>query len=177
MDDIRVCSNQHVTRDTISFDIRMIQNITPMYAKKILEKNYVNKLSGNLYVTGIDQIEIGSTITQHPNDNTFLVDVSYSLVGVFYFKGMKLAFKYDNMINVNGVVYFQKDNVFALVNGLEIDERENTINGTHKPLLVVRTTMEPSYWPETDVLRVGLICELERLVDDSTETRVAFNII
>lgn len=176
MDDLRVCSNQNLTRDKISFKIHMIQSVTPIYAKKVLEKRYVNKLYGNLYVTGIDQVELSSSISQHPNDNTFIIDVSYSLVGVMYFKGMKLAFHIDNMINVNGVVYFQKGNVFALVNNLNINEAELTINGIKSPILIVRTTLEPNYYPESNVLRVGLICELDRVLESTPELRTSYNV-
>lgn len=177
MDDIRICSNQSATRDKISFDIRMIQNITPIYAKKVLEQRYMNRLYGNLYVTGVDQIELASSICQHPNDNTFVIDVAYSLVGTVYFKDMKLAFCMDNLINVNGVSYFQKGNVFAIINNLEIDEKEKKINGVERPLLIVRVIVEPSYWPESNTLRVGLICDLDRLIDDTPETRIAYNVI
>mgnify|MGYP000261056032 CR=1 FL=1 len=175
MDDIRICSNQNLTRDKISFKIHMIQSVTPIYAKKVLERRYVNKLYGNLYVTGIDQVQLGSMISQHPNDNSFIIDVSFSLVGVIYFKGMKLAFHIDHMINVNGVVYFQKGNVFALVNGLIINEAESSINSVKSPLIVVKVTVEPNYYPESNLLRVGLICELDRIFESTPELRDAYN--
>lgn len=176
MDDIRVCSNNNVTRDKISFEIQAIQNITPMYAKKMLEKKYVNKLCGNLYVTGIDQVVLSSMIYQHPNDQKFVIDVTYSLVGVVYFKNMKLAFSMKHIINVNGIIYFQKGNVFAIINNLEINEEESTINGVKSPILVVRVLVEPNFYPDVNVLRVGLICELDRIVEETSESQAAYNI-
>lgn len=176
MDDIRICSNQNVTRDKISFEVRMIQSVTSIYAKKILENRYMNKLYGNLYVTGIDQVELSPTTSQNPNDDTFIVDVTFSLVGVVYFKGMRLAFAMSNMINVNGVVYFQKENVFALVNDLEIDETAKTINGIESPIIIVKVVVEPNFWPEANTLRVGLICELDRVVTDTPDSRATYNV-
>ena len=176
MDDIRVCSNQNLTHDKLSFNVRQIQNITPLYAKKVLEQRYKNKLYGNLYVTGVDQIELAETISQHPNDNSFVIDVAYSLVGTIYFKDMKLAFCFDNLINVNGASYFKKDNVFAIVNNIEINESEKKINGVEKPILIVHVISEPNYWPEPSGLRIGLICEIERLIEDSEEARAAYNV-
>lgn len=177
MDDIEICSNQSVTKDKISYDIRMIQNINPIYFNKILEKKYLYKLYGNIYVTGIDNINISDRTYQNPNDNTFIVDVSFSIIGIIYYKNMHISFTLDNVINVNNMTYFKKGNVCALVNGLSFDQYDKSvINGIKNPIIVTKVTLEPNYWPDKNILNVGLVCDLVKLVNNTSDNIKTYNI-
>lgn len=177
MDDIEICSNQSVTKDKIGYDIRMIQNINPMYINKVLEKKYLYKLFGNVYVTGIDNINISDTTYQNPNDNTFIVDVSFSIVGIIYYKNMQIAFVLDNMIDVNNTTFFRKGNLCALVNGLTFDEHDKTIvNGISNPIIITKVTFDPNYWPDNNILSIGVVCDLVKLINDTPENRKTYNI-
>lgn len=174
MDDLEIVSNQNVANEMIGYDIKMIQKINEMYITKILEKKYNNKLYGNIYVTGIDNVSYSNKTYQNPNDNNFIIDVQYSLIGITYFKNMMLAFVVDNIVTNNNQIFFKKGNVLALINKIVIQDK--IINDISDPIIVVKVTHTPSYINQDDIITVGLICEIEQLVPRTPDNEKNYNI-
>lgn len=175
MDDVEIVSNPSLSKEMVSFDIRMVHKINDMHVSKILERKYVNRLYGNVYVTGIDNVSISNKFYQHPNDTTYIVDTRYSIVGITYFKNMQLAFVLENMININSQTFFKKKNVVAIINKINIQDKQ--VNGMDNPIIVVRVIYDPNYVTEGNVVKVGLVCDLDRLIEQTEENKRGFNII
>jgi hypothetical protein len=174
MDDIKIISNQNIATEKIGYDIRMIHKINEIYIMKILEKKYVNKLYGNVYVTGIDNISYEQTTYQNPNDSNFIINVKYSIIGITYFKKMSIAFVLENMIDVNNQKYFKKDNVIALINNLVINDK--VINNIDNPIIITRVIYEPNYVTEDNILKIGLVCDLVDVIERTHESEQNYNI-
>lgn len=174
MDDIKIISNQNIVHEKIGFDIKLIHKINEIYIIKILENKYVNKLYGNIYVIGISNVLYDKYIYQNPNDNNFIVNVSYSIIGITYFKKMQIAFVLDNMIVVNNQKYFKKENVIALINNLTI--QDNVINNITNPIIITKVIYEPNYITENKILKIGLVCELINVIERTPESELNYNI-
>lgn len=170
MDDIEIITESSFIKDKLAFHVSMIQNINEFYIKKTLENKYVNKVFNNIYIKYIKNIQYSNEIYQNINDNNYIIDVQYSIVGVRYFKDMILSFTNEHIINVSNQYYFKKQNIIALVNNIVITNN-NVINNIENAIVVVKVIKDPEFMVEDKELQIGLICELVKIIENNEENK------
>jgi len=177
MDDIEIIINNKIIETNLAFSASMIQNINEIYIKKRLEVKFLNKIETNIYIKSIENINYSNDIYMHPNDNYYIVKVNYSIIGIKFFKDMKLAFTNENIIKVNDNYYFKKNNIIALVKGIIINDK-NEINEKLNIIIIVKVLIDPEFITNQDGnIEIGLNCSFISMVDKTDENIQKYNVI